>query len=108
VLRPREGWYFVVDEDAGEWSSPLAWCFGLAGECRLAVTIRAPFIQLYVHDRDEEIPFDTPEELIGWLNENEHQWEGLSPLGQQLMDHLLPGQVERWRDEGEDGPDRPT
>lgn len=95
ILGGRVEWYFV--EPTGTPAEAM-WCFGLAGEARLVATADRGRCCLYVHDRDREEFFDGPSDFNRWLDEHEHEYEGLSPLGQELFGHLLPGQVDEWRE----------
>jgi hypothetical protein len=48
---------------------------------------------LFIFDKDE-LFFDEPDAFRRWLDEHVHEFEGPTPLQQELLGHLLPGQVD--------------
>ncbi len=93
LLSRRNGWRFEV---ANTPHPTAAWCFGLAGACRFIVTLVQGQVCLYVHETDTEHFFSSVEDLEPWLEENEEHFQGFTPLQEELMDYLLPLQVEKW------------
>ncbi len=93
----RNGWTFETLNS--ERSPEIAWRFGLAGAARLVVTVELQQVVLYEAERDEEQLLPTVDTLAVWLDENEARYEGFTPLQEELMDYLLPLQVEKWATE---------
>lgn len=100
ALMTRPGWHLEHDEIAHQ----DLWCFGLEGACRLVVTLPAGEILLF--DADDPIDatsqhrFGSVAGLIEWLQVHESEHEGFTELQDQLIDHLLPDQIEEWGREG--------
>ncbi len=45
--------------------------------------------------------FNRVAEFSEWLDEHEQEYAGFTPLQQELMDFLLPRQIDKWSREGE-------
>jgi hypothetical protein len=62
-----------------------SWCFGLEGAARLVVTEGVDgYVRLYMHESDAEHGFETPAELVAWLDVHETEYEGFTPLQREL------------------------
>jgi hypothetical protein len=74
LLRGREDWRPV--EQYGE----RLWCFGVDGEARLVVTAEMDGFLMYRADRDESWVIPRIESVGAWLEGNEAEHAGLSPV----------------------------
>ncbi len=79
--RRERGWYLDEDE--------MAWCFGLGGACRLAVSVRDERYVVYDGDADEEHVFEDLAQLAAALPALEHSHRGFSSLYRQILDSPL-------------------
>ena len=82
-LGPRRahGWYLDEDE--------MAWCFGLGGACRLAVSVRDGRIRLYDGDADTEVYFDDVDELAAASPDLERSHRGFSSVYRRILESEL-------------------
>lgn len=98
VLPPRgiHWWWLDPRDDSGD----PAWCFGLAGACVLAVTPLDGRYLLYVAEHDDEMSFATVDELVAWLDANEHRYEEFTEVQQRIIDDIGPAIIDKWRDDG--------
>lgn len=55
-----------------------------------------------MYDKDDDRVFPSVDEAMPYVAELEPLHEGLSPLGQELLDYLLPKKVEEWRNDSEE------
>ena len=94
ALKARPGWHLEGDE-----SGPF-WCFGLAGACRLVISMTDTEFHLLDHDADNDYDFGSIEELALWLADHESEHEGFDGLQADLIDYVLPDQIEDWGNEG--------
>jgi hypothetical protein len=79
--RRARGWYLDEDE--------MAWCFGLGGACRLAVSVRAGRIHVYDADVDEASEVDDVEQLAAVLPALERSHRGFSSAYRRILDSSL-------------------
>ena len=79
--RRAHGWYLDEDE--------MAWCFGLGGACRLAVSVRDDHVLVYDADNDDETFFDDVEQLARALPGLEQSHRGFSSAYRQILDSNL-------------------
>ena len=79
--RRTRGWYLDEDE--------RAWCFGLGGACRLAVSVRDDRVRLYDADADRETVFADVERLVAALPELEQSHRGFSAAYRRILDSSL-------------------
>jgi len=79
--RRDHGWYL----DEGE----MAWCFGLGGACRVAVSARDDRIHLYDADADTWAELDDVTQLAARLPAIEHSHRGFSVAYRQILDSSL-------------------
>ncbi len=79
--RRAHGWYLDEDE--------LAWCFGLGGACRLAVSVHDGRIRVY--DADEDTTTDVADiaALAAQLPELERSHRGFSTAYRRILDSTL-------------------
>jgi hypothetical protein len=75
--RRAHGWYLDEDE--------MAWCFGLGGACRLAVSVHDGRIRLYDGDADTETFFGDLHEFAAALPELERSHRGFSAAYRQIL-----------------------
>ena len=79
--RRAHGWYLDEDE--------MAWCFGLGGACRLAVSVRGDQVMVYDADRDDEQAFDGVRELAEAVPALEQTHRGFSSAYRHILDSTL-------------------
>ena len=79
--RRARGWYLDEDE--------MAWCFGLGGACRLAVSAHDERILLYDADADREVVFADVEQLAAALPALEQSHRGFSAAYRRILDSTL-------------------
>jgi hypothetical protein len=96
----RFGWRFESDDEGTHLPPGPTWCYGLEEAARLVLTVENTYAVVHIHDREDK-RFYSPEALVQWLDEHEHEFEGFTPLQTELLDHLLPGEVEEWSREQE-------
>jgi len=73
------------------------WCFGVAGAARLVITPEMDGFLMYRADRDDSWVIPRIESVGKWLDENEHEHAGLTPLQEQLKAYLeqeRPGEAD--------------
>jgi hypothetical protein len=100
ALAARPGWYYETQEI----DQSIFWAFGLAGAARLVVTVRDDGLLLYDHAADAEHHLGSLAGVLGWLNLHEADFEGFTPLQNELLDVVLPNQVAEWQAERDDPP----
>jgi hypothetical protein len=79
--RRARGWYLDEDE--------MAWCFGLGGACRLAVSVRGDRVVVYDGDRDDELAFDGVAQFAAALPPLEQSHRGFSAAYRHILDSSL-------------------
>jgi hypothetical protein len=79
--RRARGWYLDEDE--------MAWCFGLGGACRLAVSARGDQILLYDADADREVVYADVDQLAAALPALEQSHRGFSSAYRRILDSSL-------------------
>jgi len=97
LLEGRVGWW--LDDEGRQ-----LWHFGLEGASRLNVTVvGAGRVGLFDAHKDDDVKdVQSIRDLAEWLRVHEHEYEGFTELQLQLMDHLLPLQIDEWKeDQGE-------
>ncbi len=98
ALGGRVGWWFLDPREYTDYDDGPMWCFGLSGESRLGVTPFGDRFAVYVVDSEDEVVLDAVGELVAWLDEYEHEHEGISPGLSQLLEDPLGRNSENWRD----------
>lgn len=94
AIREREGWH--LEEDG--FGEPI-WCFPPEGG-RLVLSVDSEGFHIYISNReDHDFVVQTVDEVLGWLDENESRYSDPPAVYRELFDHLLPGEVEKWKDE---------
>lgn len=109
VLANREmlGWRFeVINPDR---KPEATWSLGLQGANRLIVEPLIAVdgvggVYVFDSDHDEERRFPSIQAFVSWLNQHEHEYEGLTNLQKQLLDDLFEINRKKWSEEqGLDG-----
>jgi hypothetical protein len=82
LLDDREGWWFLERD-----REPPCWCFGQDGAARLVITPEPDGFLMFIYDR---VSWVIPRlELVeAWLDEHEHEYEGLTPMQVALKKYL--------------------
>ena len=102
MRRPVLGWRFeVINSD---WRPEATWSLGLEGANRLIVEPLLAVdgvegVYVFDSDHDEERRFPSIESFVAWLDAHEHEYEGFTPLQQELLDHLLDVNQRKWTKE---------
>jgi hypothetical protein len=104
ILGHREmlGWRFeVINPDR---KPEATWSLGLEGANRLIVEPLIAVdgvegVYVFDSDHDEERRFLSIQAFVTWLDEHEHEYEGLTNLQKRLLDDLLEINRKRWREE---------
>jgi hypothetical protein len=89
ALGGRVGWWFVDPRVYEDYDGGPMWCFGPPEDCQLSVVAISDQFALYVADTAEEVELDAIGDLVAWLDESEHQYEGISPSLSQMLDQQL-------------------
>ena len=100
--RPALGWRFEIINPNRR--PEATWSLGLEGANRLIVEPLMAVdgvdgIYVFDSDHDEERRFSSIESFITWLDAHEHEYDGLTPLQNRLMDDLLDENRRRWAQE---------
>ena len=81
LLRDREGWWFSTQGGMPNW------CFGVAGAARLVITPEPDRFLMFIHDRETWV-IPRIESVEAWLEENEQEYAGLTPLQEEFRQAL--------------------
>jgi hypothetical protein len=84
LLRDREGWRPEPDPE-------LHWCFGVNGAARLVITPEMDGFLMYRADQDRSWVIPRIESVEAWLDQNEYEHAGLTPLQEELKAYLEEG-----------------
>jgi putative SOS response-associated peptidase YedK len=87
LLEGREGWWFSTQE--GE---PPHWCFGQDGAARLVITPEPDGFLMFIHDRESWV-IPRLESVRAWLDANEQDYAGLTPLQEEYKRALESGEI---------------
>jgi hypothetical protein len=93
ALERRPGWHL---EDDG-YGKPI-WCFS-THNCRVVLSVEDGAFILYVADTDSDTRHAELAPVLAWLDEHEDEYADLTEMEQAMFEHLLPGEVERWKRE---------
>ncbi len=83
LLENRPDWRLELDYEDG-----AAWCFGLYGAARLAITVTPGGYRVYRADKDDSWIVPRLESVAAWLYEHEHEHAGLTPLQVEMKKYL--------------------
>jgi hypothetical protein len=81
LLEARAGWRLEHDPEPH-------WCFGVVGAARLVITPEMDGFLMYRADEDRSWVIPRLESVEAWLDENEHEHAGLTPLQEELKAYL--------------------
>jgi hypothetical protein len=81
LLRDRKGWWILWEDDAPHW------CCGLHGAARLLITPEPDGFLMFIYDRESWV-IPRLELVEAWLDEHEHEYEGLTPMQVELKKYL--------------------
>jgi hypothetical protein len=95
ALGGRAGWWFLDPRFLSGYDGGPVWCFGDAAEPRLCLSPLDAGFGLYIADTDEELMFDDVTQVVEWLDANQSDHEGLSPVLDQLMSDRFAPMSER-------------
>ena len=77
LLEDRDGWRFEAFDDEDPW------LFGVDGEARLVITPEMEGFRMYRADQDRSSVIPLIDQVEAWLDGNEAEHAGLSPLGEE-------------------------
>lgn len=108
ALDGRGDWYFQDPREEGYIGGPL-WGFGLEGAAQLVLSVTdASMFLLYRSGEDREVMADyNLGPVLEWLDQHEHEFEGFTPLQEQLIELLHEREVQRWREDAAGGQEPP-
>jgi hypothetical protein len=81
LLQDREGWRLEHDPEPH-------WCFGMDGAARLVITPEMDGFLMYRADQDRSWVIPRINSVEAWLNQNEHEHAGLTPLQMEIKGYL--------------------
>ena len=81
LLRDRKDWRFEVQPEPH-------WCFGVDGASRLCITPEMDGFLMYRADQKRSWVIPRLESVEAWLDANEHEHAGLTPLQAEIKDWL--------------------
>jgi len=90
LLNVRPGWHIDVDEDG-----PM-WRFGVAGAARLVITIDYQYFVAFEHQADETKHLIDIASVLWWIQQRQPANEGLTSLQEQIIEEVLPNEVDEW------------
>jgi len=62
------------------------WCFGLAGAALLVANVDGGRLHLFDHDADEDLYFETIDQLAAALSARERARRGFTPLQREILE----------------------
>jgi hypothetical protein len=86
LLKGRPGWGLEASSTPG---APSAWCYLPHAHTRLAVSVDAGVIVLYVEDLDKEVKLPDVVVFSSWLDTNESLFAGPHPPGSEALNASL-------------------
>ena len=91
-LKERPGWRFEIDGPH--------WCYGLAGARRIIIDpLDRTYVRVFIPGQDKEHSL-LPDQIAWWLDRNEADFAGFTPLQQEIIAEEINRDYER----GWDGP----
>jgi hypothetical protein len=87
LLRDREGWWFSTQD-----REPPRRCFGRDNAARLVITPEPDGFLMFIHDKKSCV-IPGLDDVKAWLDEHEHEYEGLTPLQEEFRRALESGEI---------------